>query len=985
MVRPLVALAVVLALVGATAVWQWRAAANRLDLDRWQLDACTDAPFVAEGLARRMTGQICWEDRAHLEFFFRLWLMESADPAEVQARVFVPGHVFGDLAFHDERGRRTAFRLSRAPGVPSGFRAWEGETLAASHEIAVPAATVTDEAIDPATRLRLLIWSYNEPRTAFPAVADEGLGRWFDLRLRETPGGVEALVDGESTGVWPGVRDLRAPIGVQAGDLPCLHIDEITAWSRDGTRLWREDFAPSGAATVKALGRAGLAVLALALAWLIAVALARVAFPGADQPHLAERLARGLLPLALLPWLGWLRGSIEDAADLCWWWLFAGAATGLVWLGFVFAERRHFRWKWEGWEPCPPPARRALIALLSFAVLIALVSLAIVFGRPSHGASVQHERAISSPVVLGPGAHFRSRSESGRNGSSVTARIRLLEPGTCVELYAMEGPHDEFAPGQGVRDWYALRLSDEAAQSGLVASDAIPAPGETTLRVGEWESVTLLVLGDRVEARRLPGLGESETWATLRDRRFERGSLGFVVRSGRAEVHSVEFLAVPPEGPRPELWTALVHLWRGTTPERVGALLALLLAGVSALLLFQALVMALAAAGAVRPVRLMRHSAVLWFISAALALAVHVMWRNLDPALWSRSLTLWLSLGAGLALHWLLWLLQGRGVRQRHMVSLLFLVTLVAVTERILRATPARFTLRSANEAGYVRNLFPFDASQADRLWMTYTGEYQFPGREGWNEPVPFDKPNGTTRIFCLGGSSTFGVGVASPEDSYPEILENLLLARGVSAEVFNAGQLGATVFHHLLALRRDLLRLSPDVLTLYAGANDGYLAWWLGGEGLEERWRRLTAITDGDHLARLGLWLADQRTVVGLGQLLGGLRPFPSRLAVQVPLERFEANLRDIAATCREHGIRLVLAHEVMAQDLWLAHPTHEAYHDVLDRLGAELGVPVVDPRPRFRRHVDDAWMVDTVHPSAAGNRALAEMFADAVLRTVE
>jgi hypothetical protein len=224
------------------------------------------------------------------------------------------------------------------------------------------------------------------------------------------------------------------------------------------------------------------------------------------------------------------------------------------------------------------------------------------------------------------------------------------------------------------------------------------------------------------------------------------------------------------------------------------------------------------------------------------------------------------------------------------------------------------------------------------------------PDREGWGEPVPFAKPPGTLRVICMGGSSTVGVGVASPEESYPEQLERDLQARGVSAEVFNFGALGATVFHDLLALRRDVLRLSPDVVTLYVGANDGYLAWWTDGP-VEERWRRLTSITADDHLARLGLWFGSQRLVVGLSRLAGALRSFPSRLHMQVPPEAFEANLREFAALCREHGVRLVLAHEVMVEDLHLADPSHAAHHEVLDRVGRELGRRSPPPVPRASR----------------------------------
>jgi len=86
---------------------------------------------------------------------------------------------------------------------------------------------------------------------------------------------------------------------------------------------------------------------------------------------------------------------------------------------------------------------------------------------------------------------------------------------------------------------------------------------------------------------------------------------------------------------------------------------------------------------------------------------------------------------------------------------------------------------------------------------------------------VRIEKREGQLRIVCLGSSSTYGVGTASFEDTYPTQLESALLARtGRDVEVINAGVPGAMLSFLDLYLDRVLLPLDPDLVILYFGAN---------------------------------------------------------------------------------------------------------------------------------------------------------------------
>ena len=90
-------------------------------------------------------------------------------------------------------------------------------------------------------------------------------------------------------------------------------------------------------------------------------------------------------------------------------------------------------------------------------------------------------------------------------------------------------------------------------------------------------------------------------------------------------------------------------------------------------------------------------------------------------------------------------------------------------------------------------------------------------------EEFTIEKPPGTIRILTLGASSTFGYHDRDDE-TYPFLLERDLQASappGVTYEVINFAIPHATTDNVLAMLVNEGLRLSPDVVTFYEGAND--------------------------------------------------------------------------------------------------------------------------------------------------------------------
>jgi hypothetical protein len=84
----------------------------------------------------------------------------------------------------------------------------------------------------------------------------------------------------------------------------------------------------------------------------------------------------------------------------------------------------------------------------------------------------------------------------------------------------------------------------------------------------------------------------------------------------------------------------------------------------------------------------------------------------------------------------------------------------------------------------------------------------------------PYKKPGGTLRVLSLGDSQTQGYEVGQ-ESTFSAVLENFLNARGVHAEVLDAGVSGFSTAEELAFLENEGYRYEPDVVVLAFYAND--------------------------------------------------------------------------------------------------------------------------------------------------------------------
>ena len=97
----------------------------------------------------------------------------------------------------------------------------------------------------------------------------------------------------------------------------------------------------------------------------------------------------------------------------------------------------------------------------------------------------------------------------------------------------------------------------------------------------------------------------------------------------------------------------------------------------------------------------------------------------------------------------------------------------------------------------------------------TLNRKYQWNASGFRGDEVPKIKGS-KTRVFCVGGSTTFGTGNET-NTTYPALLQNIL---GDRYEVVTVGVSGWGIYQHNYRLRKDLAAYKPDKLVVHTVIN---------------------------------------------------------------------------------------------------------------------------------------------------------------------
>jgi lysophospholipase L1-like esterase len=289
-------------------------------------------------------------------------------------------------------------------------------------------------------------------------------------------------------------------------------------------------------------------------------------------------------------------------------------------------------------------------------------------------------------------------------------------------------------------------------------------------------------------------------------------------------------------------------------------------------------------------------------------------------------------------------------------------------------------------------------------------GEILISSRHG--ELFPFEKPEGSLRIVCFGGSSTEnGWNFEQSRTHYPLVLQRKLRkATGrTDVEVINVGNAAYSTAHSLILLELNVLSWRPDVVILSHNIND-LTAGYFPDFRVDYSHKFSNPYYLPDFASRYTLtslllqdwqlfWLVRDRVQMALSR-----HPIQRTSYGHTPpaaaAASFERNVRSFVALAQANGIRAVLGGQAIEpseefferhvsqkdyndivryplHDEFLSH--HDDYNRIMERVANEVGAGFV-PNSTWlggRREL----FVDFVHYTDQGIEELAKSYSSFLL----
>lgn len=247
-------------------------------------------------------------------------------------------------------------------------------------------------------------------------------------------------------------------------------------------------------------------------------------------------------------------------------------------------------------------------------------------------------------------------------------------------------------------------------------------------------------------------------------------------------------------------------------------------------------------------------------------------------------------------------------------------------------------------------------------------------------------KAAGVTRIIALGCSCTYGINASITYSAALQAFLNRNQA-GNRYEVINAGVPGYTSFQGVRLFESELARYQPDIITVYFGWNDHWLARYYEDKNQKTPSRLAQFLMD--HATRLRLLQA----LVRLSASVRGLRhPTSSTPLYRVSPADYRLNLERIIADAQGRGARVALitaptafegpqdVPEYLVQDRFVTDPAtaialHRRYNDIVREVAREKDIPLIDCAAEFQADPGrkDLFGEDGIHPNNRGHHLIA------------
>ena len=238
-------------------------------------------------------------------------------------------------------------------------------------------------------------------------------------------------------------------------------------------------------------------------------------------------------------------------------------------------------------------------------------------------------------------------------------------------------------------------------------------------------------------------------------------------------------------------------------------------------------------------------------------------------------------------------------------------------------------------------------------------------------------------RIVVVGGSTAFGTGLQSDDETFAQRLEHLL-----DTEVINAAVVGHASGQELVSLVMELVDLQPDLVIALNGWNDyerPLTSKFRGSNGfadIEEQLKTLQSVTDESFFMRVSnlYWVLFPNITKQLGSLW--LRFF--RAGEHTP----ETDIELASAVYASNVIKMHMISEAFhSKFLCVLQPdrdSQERYRAFREKAKLQLrqaGSFALDLSEIDEPSIEPGWYMDEMHLNVAGNQAIATIIANKIV----